>query len=450
MVNFLKKNKFSIASFFVPLLVVVAYYASRQMSPFGHSSILTVDLGQQYIDMFSGFKHSLLQNPNSIFYSFTKNFGGEMFSEWAYYLLSPLNVVFLFFNQENLPIAIFLLVILRAGISGLMVDLFLRKTKLVINDWLIFAASITYALSGWFTANQVNLLWQDDVIFYPLLLLLLYKFVENQKKFLPFILFFSFILIDNFYIGYMIGLSLPLWALWFASFVKKMSVKRIAIVLISMVGSILISAVVLIPTAYQLLLGKGQDTVKNIDWHLIENPLYTFFKLIPGSFNFDEMQHGFANWFVPIIILFGVIAFFFNETFSKRTKIISLLFLVFYGASFVWNPMILLQHMLQMPVWYPYRFSFIPILFLIVLGFIGLQSIRSKMQWFGLGLSATLFAILVIFAKNSLKQATFINQNDLEVFFIFGLASLALFFVRKKYRYFLVAAISLISVSLNF
>ena len=42
-------------SFLLPLLIMTVYFGFRHMAPFGSSSILTVDLGQQYIDFFENF-----------------------------------------------------------------------------------------------------------------------------------------------------------------------------------------------------------------------------------------------------------------------------------------------------------------------------------------------------------------------------------------------------------
>ncbi len=43
-------------SFWFPAVIMLTYYAYRGMAPFGTNSILTVDLGQQYIDQFAAFK----------------------------------------------------------------------------------------------------------------------------------------------------------------------------------------------------------------------------------------------------------------------------------------------------------------------------------------------------------------------------------------------------------
>lgn len=48
------------------------YFAYRGMAPFGSSSILTVDLGQQYVDFFSYLRSTLLHHPTSIFTPFLR------------------------------------------------------------------------------------------------------------------------------------------------------------------------------------------------------------------------------------------------------------------------------------------------------------------------------------------------------------------------------------------
>lgn len=46
----LYRRKILITSFLLPVILMACYFAYRQMTPFGKSSLLTVDLGQQYVD----------------------------------------------------------------------------------------------------------------------------------------------------------------------------------------------------------------------------------------------------------------------------------------------------------------------------------------------------------------------------------------------------------------
>nr|WP_191995669.1 YfhO family protein [Lacticaseibacillus paracasei] len=63
------KNYPLILSFLLPGLLVGLYFAIRGTFPFGSSSVLTVDLGQQYIDFFAYLRQTLLGHPGQLFYA---------------------------------------------------------------------------------------------------------------------------------------------------------------------------------------------------------------------------------------------------------------------------------------------------------------------------------------------------------------------------------------------
>ena len=81
--------------FFIPVIVTTGYFIFRHFAPFGSSSILTVDMGQQYVDFFAHYHDTLLHDPSGFLYSFAKALGGDMFGTWSYYLMSPLNLLIL-------------------------------------------------------------------------------------------------------------------------------------------------------------------------------------------------------------------------------------------------------------------------------------------------------------------------------------------------------------------
>lgn len=403
------------------------------MFPFGHSSILTVDLGQQYIDMFAGFKQTITRDPAQLFYSFSKNFGGEMFSEWAYYLLSPLNLIFLFFKQTDLTAAILFVTALRFGLAGLSMQLLLVKKNFAGKKMaLIFSTS--YALNGWMIANQVNLLWQDQIILLPLIIYALTQCFD-EKKYKALILLFSLSIIDNFYIAYMIGLFLPLFAFWYLARTneKKWTKKLIEYFqfLASLALSVLISAFVLIPTAFQLLNGKGQDTVRSIDWSFAANSVDLLLKLIPGSFDFDQMKTGQANFFIPFLMVIGVFAFICSKKEKIISKISAVLIIAIYLLSFTWQPLNILFHMMQYPVWYPYRYSFILCFFIILLAAIGLKN-SQKHTLTVLSLS-TILMIIISFSGLFLdKKTSFISLPQIILFIVLSIASLSVYMIYKN------------------
>lgn len=95
------------------------YFIYRGVYPFGNSTILNIDLGQQYVDFLAWAKNTLLYHPEQIFYSFNKSLGGDMVSVWAYYLFSPFNLLLLLFPQPQIPLRIAVITLLRYGFMGL-------------------------------------------------------------------------------------------------------------------------------------------------------------------------------------------------------------------------------------------------------------------------------------------------------------------------------------------
>ncbi|EJE98154.1 hypothetical protein LMA_08243, partial [Liquorilactobacillus mali KCTC 3596 = DSM 20444] len=113
--HFVRSHYPLIISFFLPIFLMGGYFISQEMFPFGKSSLLTVDLGQQYIDFFAYFRRTLLSNPSGFFYSFSKEVGGNMIGEWAYYLMSPFNLFLLLFPEKYLAAGVMLITLLKYG-----------------------------------------------------------------------------------------------------------------------------------------------------------------------------------------------------------------------------------------------------------------------------------------------------------------------------------------------
>ncbi len=421
-------------SFLIPAIVVLFYYIFRHFYPFGNSSILTVDLGQQYIDMFAGFRNTILHHPEQIFYSFSKNFGGEMFSEWFYYISSPLNFIFLFFKQKYLTVGILFLTVLRFGLAGLSMQFFLIKKFLLKKNFaLIF--SISYAISGWMVGNQVNLLWQDQIILLPLLALVSINAVK-QNRFLPLILLFAFSIIDNFYIAYMIGLFLPFFCLWEISRLnenKKIKITKFTKFIGSMFVSVFLSSIILIPIIFQLAQGKGQDILSQINWGFAKKSYLTILKLLPGSFDFDQMKNGQANIFVPFINILGTIIYFFNKKEKILTKTIALFLIIFYLLSFVWQPLNIFLHMMQYPAWYPYRYSFIFCFIIIYLAALGIRD-EKIINWKSVIISFLIVILISSFSFTIYKSAKSnnISPSQIILFFIISSLTIIIYLYQKK------------------
>ncbi len=355
----LYRRKILITSFLLPVILMACYFAYRQMTPFGKSSLLTVDLGQQYVDFFSYLRNTILHHPSSFFYSFSKGLGGEMFGTNAYYLLSPLNLILLFFPAQHLASGITIVTLVRYGLAGFSFAWLMQKSELQ-QGWRILAFSTVYSMNGWMIANQLNMIWQDALILLPLIVWGLLKLIY-QNRVGTYISWLAVMLIDNYYMGWMIAIFTFLFFLWQTPALA--SWRQRGVIFLRYLGSSLlaagISAVILLPTFYALMQSKGTYTEAKIHSRFEYFAPKMLGKLVPGSFNFNQMPSGQPNIYIGMLLMLGACLYFFTNRFDLRRRLIGAAISIFFIFSFCYEPLDLLWHAGQFPVWYPYRFSYL-------------------------------------------------------------------------------------------
>ncbi|KRL07749.1 YfhO family protein [Liquorilactobacillus hordei] len=441
-------------SFFLPIFLMGGYFISQEMFPFGKSSLLTVDLGQQYIDFFSYFRRTLLSNPSGFFYSFSKEVGGNMIGEWAYYLMSPFNLFLLLFPEKNLAAGVMLITLLKYGCAGLSFGYFLKKMR-TQSGLTIVAFATSYAMMGWFVANQLNLLWLDATIFLPLIVLQLHRFLSGKRSW-PYIVLLAIMLIDNYYMAYMICLFLILYFIWFV-FSTKRNLKQIFSLSIHFVVNSLVavalSMIVLLPTISSLLSSKGQYTQNSVSFKFEYNALKMLSKFIIGSFNFQQMPSGYPNLFIGSIFVIGFILYFIDSKISLRERILAFLISIFLVLSLCFEPLDLLWHGWQFPVWYPYRFSYIISFWMFLLASRTLKNFVAIRPW-KIWLSFLLYAGIIAYSFIDAKKFSYVTNETLIFTSVFAALSLivlatALNSKYNKIKIFLLFLISVVEISMN-
>ena len=68
-----------VGAFFIPFILMIIILSITGIWPFGTKTILTSDLENQYVQFFS-YLREIYKGNHSIFYTFSKTFGGEMLS----------------------------------------------------------------------------------------------------------------------------------------------------------------------------------------------------------------------------------------------------------------------------------------------------------------------------------------------------------------------------------
>ena len=366
------KKRYYTLSILIPAVMILAIFLLFTITPFGNRTWLTIDLGQQYVDFFSYYQDTLLHHPEQFFYSFSKSIGGEMVSLWAYYLLSPFNLLFLLIPRSSIAMGVTLLIFLKL-FSCTVSFAVLLDVKFKQRNWTTLLFALSYGFMSYLSANQFNVMWLDALIGLPLIILGVDALLQKRNP-LYYVLPLSLTILSNYYTGYMICLFLGLYfpyayLMTNDSFSWKSFIKQFGRFLFYSVLSVGLIMVILLPTFYSLLGSKG--TATTIAWSLKSeyNPLLMASKLFIGSFDFHEMQKGYPNIFVGSLALFSFLCYFKEKRISLFQRLYALFITVIILISFNIEMFDKLWHAGQFPNWYSYRFSFLFSFWIVFLGY---------------------------------------------------------------------------------
>lgn len=366
------KKKYYTLSILIPAVMILAIFLLFTITPFGNRTWLTIDLGQQYVDFFSYYQDTLLHHPEHFFYSFSKSIGGEMVSLWAYYLLSPFNLLFLLIPRSAIAMGVSLLIFLKL-VSCTVSFAVLLDVKFKQRNWTTLLFALSYGFMSYLSANQFNVMWLDALIGLPLIILGVDALLQKRNP-LYYVLPLSLTILSNYYTGYMICLFLGLYfpyAYLMAndSYSWKSFIKQFGRFIFYGVLSVGLITVILLPTFYSLLGSKGTATI--IAWSLKSeyNPLLMASKLFIGSFDFHEMQKGYPNIFVGSLAMFSFLCYFKEKKIARSQRFYALFITVIILISFNIEMFDKLWHAGQLPNWYSYRFSFLFSFWIVFLGY---------------------------------------------------------------------------------
>ncbi|MBP3294456.1 MAG: YfhO family protein, partial [Clostridia bacterium] len=194
--------------FFLPAFLTVVIYCCLQVWPVGKNSVLVLDLNAQYIYYFEQLR-DILTSGESILYSFERALGGEFLGIFAYYLSSPFSVLVALFPKRMITEAMYLILVLKCGFCGLTFGYYLTKKDLLKHPYRV-ALSVMYALSSYAVVMQHNVMWTDNLIVFPLLMLGIDGLICHGKYKL-YVISLVYAMMSNFYIGYMACLFVLIW-----------------------------------------------------------------------------------------------------------------------------------------------------------------------------------------------------------------------------------------------
>lgn len=105
-----------------------------------------MDASSQYLDFFAYWKDVLL-GQNSATFTFSNLLGSGNWSQVIYYLLSPFNLLVVFFAKEDLNSFFDLVVTLKLSLATMTSAIFLNvRTRHGLKKWLLVLLALSYAL----------------------------------------------------------------------------------------------------------------------------------------------------------------------------------------------------------------------------------------------------------------------------------------------------------------
>ncbi|MCR5251219.1 MAG: YfhO family protein [Lachnospiraceae bacterium] len=334
---------------------------------YGNRTILSGDLYAQYTAFIRHFLE-VLKGKGNLYYSFSIYLGNPAASTFAYYCLSPFNLLYLIPGISMSAMTI-LVVTLKLSLAAASFQLFQGG---FLKNRTLFSVmfSVCYALSSFSVMMSMHIMWLDALYILPVLILLIARFV-NGSSFLPLIPAYALLFLTNFYMGYIAGIfsALCFMALLVRecpSFGKKelqKALKKGSLFALSVLLAAACCAAILLPAAYELLNGRSEGAS---DFAFVQTT-------IPDVIN-NLFLGGIQGLGSPIPLIYcGLPAllllplFFSSKRISRRDKALGAALLLFYLAASQFLPVYRFLHAFEAPNWYAHRYAFCAVFLLLTL-----------------------------------------------------------------------------------
>ena len=343
-----------LSAFLIPVFIYMIVMFVCKITPFGSRTLLVWDADGQYAYFLTELRRVFLGQADP-FYTLNAALGSGLTGLISYYLASPWNVIFALFKETDLPLAYSILVLIKIGLAGLCMMVYLHYTYRLNYKGLLFA--VTYALMGYVAVYCWSVMWMDGVAVFPLVVMGLRKISKHEKPF-TYILALAYALFCNYYIGFMICLFSVLFIIYLA--IEDHKVLRTALVFIF--ASLLaagLAAVLLIPAYVEISSGYKMFDFSSESITRISSLFSIMTKAYTGAVSFDQLRYGQPNYYIGIPVLILAIGSFLNPAIPFRKRLLNTILPGILLVSFIIKPLYLLWHGYDYPSCFPARFSFL-------------------------------------------------------------------------------------------
>lgn len=404
------------------------------------------DLPNQYLSFFQYYRHLVLGNWASAGYTFSNGLGGDMAGNIAYYVLSPLNFIVFLFPANKINIAVYVIILFKLGLmSGTFTWLILKWFNFKYQAYAIFLG-IAYSLSGYSVAYAGNVMWFDGLILLPLITYALVRGIKINKL-LTYSILLACAIIFNYYIGYMICIFMVIIFLAYTinNFKDiKLFFHQFLNFAISSIISGLISAIVLLPTLFNLSSNKlaQSDFNSNFNIKLLITGGKTVSRLFIGD-TYNDWPPIFVGTLAAIIF----IIYFIDSRNSVKARITNLIIGIIFVLSIIVRPLYLFWHGGQQTIAYPYRFSFLIVFWILLLAAkeLSYQNFKKKDRIIATTIYL-LLSLMTVYIRRRIGPNNFYEWIAVALVLLFGLL---IYFSNKNFVRIILILVGLVELSGN-
>ncbi len=453
-------NRFIFLAMFGSVLISVLVAYCYNMIPFGNYTILRMDLYHQYGPLFAEL-YERIKDGESFLYSWNSGGGSSFLGNFYNYLSSPLSLIIMLFDHENIPIAIGVIIFVKATLSSATFTWYLKKS-FNKHSYITAGFGVLYAFCGYFIAYYWNLMWLDALVMLPVILLGIERII-NKAKPLTFIFALAVIMFSNYYMAYMVCIFSVIYFFYYyftnytftselfdfrlplemdkkknnGALYKLRSSRFFGSCLTFAFGAItaaLLVAFALLPTYFILKACSATSGTfpeefesYNSVFDFIANHIASVEPTIRSSG--DDVL---PNVYCSVATVMLIPLFYFTKSISLREKISTTALLGVLFLSFNTNYLNYIWHGFHFPNDLPYRFSFMYTFVLLIIAFKTILRIKEfkPKELLGIGFGTVLFitAVEKVGSKN-------IDDLSVQISLIFAIIYAVGFYILSNKKY---------------
>ena len=309
-----------------------------------------------------------------------------------------------------------------------------------------FFLGIAYSLSGYSVAYAGNVMWFDGLILLPLITYALVRGIKINK-WLTYSILLACAIIFNYYIGYMICIFMVIIFLAYTinNFKDiKLFFHQFLNFAISSIISGLISAIVLLPTLFNLSSNKlaQSDFNSNFNIKLLITGGKTVSRLFIGD-TYNDWPPIFVGTLAAIIF----IIYFIDSRNSVKARITNLIIGIIFVLSIIVRPLYLFWHGGQQTIAYPYRFSFLIVFWILLLAAkeLSYQNFKKKDRIIATTIYL-LLSLMTVYIRRRIGPNNFYEWIAVALVLLFGLL---IYFSNKNFVRIILILVGLVELSGN-